>query len=175
MFDLIPISLLVTALGGVVYVVSNHLSEFSATGGSASGGEHGEDESSSSIMVKFTDWVNQLPLDGAKAQSLSIAQKALHRTRVLLLKTDNHLMELIGKISKKNETIKDEKSNDNSVEFWKDLSNYKQDISGSKIPELEPTIKIDLALKGDLEKKFFDIRPAVKTVKTRKSSKTMPR
>jgi len=172
MFDLIPISLLVTALGGVVYIVSNHLSEFSATGGSASGGEHGEDESSSSIVTKFASWLNQLPLDGAKAQSLSIAQKLLHKTRILLLKTDNHLMELIGKISKKNATIRDEKLDDNSVEFWKDLSDYKQDISGSKIPESEPEIKIDLALKGDLERKFFDIKPAVKkSIRSRKIQK----
>ncbi|MDO8443475.1 MAG: hypothetical protein Q7S78_00585 [Candidatus Azambacteria bacterium] len=170
MFDLFPISLLVTALGGVVYIVSNHLSEFSATGGSPEGGEN---EPSFGIMAKFAGWVNQLPLDGAKAQSLSVAQKLLHKTRVILLKTDNHLMELIGKISKKNETIKNEKANDNSVEFWKDLSDFKQENSVN-IPA-EPAIKIDLALKGDLERKFFDIKPAVKTVKTRKSSKTTPR
>lgn len=167
MFDLFPISLLVTALGGVVYIVSNHLSEFEQNGE--------ETKSEFSFRARFAGWISQLPLDGAKAQSLSAAQKVLHKTRVLLLKTDNHLMELIGKISKKNETIKDEKSDDNSVEFWKDLSDYKQDISGSEIPESEPTVKIDFALKGDLERKFFDIKPAVKTVKTRKSSKTTPR
>jgi hypothetical protein len=164
MFDLMPISLLVTALGGVVYIVSNHLSEFEQNG-------------EFSFRTKFADWVNQLPLNGAKAQSLSVAQKLLHKTRVLLLKTDNHLMGLIGKISKKNEAMEeDKKLSDNSIEFWKDLSDYKQDISGGTIPESEPAIKIDLALKGDLEKKFFDIRPAaVKTTKARKSSKTTPR
>ena len=92
MFDLIPISLLVTALGGVVYIVSNHLSEFEQNGEEA--------KPEFSFRTRFAGWVNQLPLDGAKAQSLSIAQKVLHKTRVLLLKTDNHLMELIGKISK---------------------------------------------------------------------------
>lgn len=159
MFDLIPISLLVTALGGVVYVVSNHLSEFEKNGE--------ETKPEFSFKARFADWINQLPLDGAKAQSLSAAQKILHKTRVLLLKTDNHLMELIGKISKKDKAA--------PTDFWKDLSDYKQDISGSKIPESEPEVKINLALKDDLERKFFDIKPAVKTVKTRKSSKTTPR
>jgi len=175
MFDLMPISLLVTALGGVVYIVSNHLSEFSATGGSPEGGEHGEDKSSFGIMTKFADIINQLPLGGAKAQSLSVAQKILHKTRILLLKTDNHLMELIEKISKKDKEAIDEELNDNSIEFWKDLSDYKQNSSGNKIPESEPEVKIDLVLKSDLEKKFFDIKPAVKIVKIRKSSKKTPR
>ncbi|MFH1990510.1 MAG: hypothetical protein ABIJ19_01510 [Patescibacteria group bacterium] len=174
MFDLMPISLLVTALGGIVYIVSNHLSEFSATGGSPEGGEHGEDKSSFGIMTKFAGWVSQLPLDVAKAQSLSVAQKILHKTRILLLKTDNHLMGLIEKISKKDKEARDEESNDNSIEFWEDLSDYKQNISDSKIP-VEPEVKIDLALKGDLEKKFFDIKPAVKVIKIRKSSKKTPR
>ena len=166
MFDLFPISLLVTALGGVVYIVSNHLSEFDQNGE--------ETKPEFSFRAKFAGWVNQLPLDGAKAQSLSVAQKLLHKTRILLLKTDNHLMELIEKISKKNKE-EDKKLNDNSVEFWKDLSEYKQDALGNGVPELEPTVKINLALKGELGRKFFDIKPAIKTVKTRKSSKTTPR
>ena len=159
-----PISFLVTALGGVVYIVSNHLSEFD---------QNGEETKPVSFRAKFAGWVNQLPLDGAKAQSLSIAQKLLHKTRILLLKTDNHLMELIEKISKKNKE-EDKKLNGSSVEFWKDLSDYKQENSVNKIP-MEPTVKIDLALKGDLERKFFDIKPAVKIVKIRKSSKKTPR
>ena len=163
MFDLMPISFLVTALGGVVYIVSNHLSEFD---------QNGEETKPVSFRAKFAGWVNQLPLDGAKAQSLSIAQKLLHKTRILLLKTDNHLMELIEKISKKNKE-EDKKLNGSSVEFWKDLSDYKQENSVNKIP-MEPTVKIDLALKGDLERKFFDIKPAVKIVKIRKSSKKTP-
>ena len=168
MFDLMPISLLVTALGGVVCIVSNHLSEFEKNGE--------ETKPEFSFRTKFAGWVNQLPLDGAKAQSLSVAQKLLHKTRILLLKTDNHLMELIGKISKEEKaTEENKKTSDNSVEFWKDLSEYKQDISGSAVPESEPTVKIDLAFKGDLERKFFDIKPAVKTVKIRKSSKITPR
>ncbi len=160
MFDLAPISLLVTALGGVVYIVSNHLSEFEQNGE--------ETKPEFSLRVKFADWINQLPLDGAKAQSLSVAQKLLHKTRVLLLKTDNHLMELIAKISREEKTT--------SSDFWKDLSDYKQEISNNKIPEPEPGVKINLVLESDLEKKFFDIKPAaVKTVKTRKSSKITPR
>ena len=166
MFDLMPISLLVTALGGVVYIVSNHLSEFEKNGD--------ETKPEFSFRTKFADIINQLPLGGAKAQSLSVAQKILHKTRILLLKTDNHLMELIEKISKKDKEAIDEELNDNSIEFWKDLSDYKQNSSGNKIP-VEPEVKIDLVLKSDLEKKFFDIKPAVKIVKIRKSSKKTPR
>ena len=168
MFDLVPISLLVTALGGVIYVVSNHLSEFEQNGE--------ETKPEFSFRAKFVDWVNQLPLDEVKEQSLSVAQKILHKTRVLLLKTDNHLMELIGKISEGKKTSEEnKKASDNSVEFWKGLSDYKQDISGVQIPESKSEAKIDLALNGNLEKKFFDIKPAaVKNVKAKKSSKKLP-
>ncbi len=159
MFDLVPISLLVAALGGVIYIVSNHLSEFEKNGE--------ETKPEFSFRARFAGWFNQLPLGGAKAQSLSVAQKILHKTRILLLKTDNRLMELIEKISKKDKAT--------PPDFWKNLSDFKQDISGSAIPKSEPTVKINLALKGDLEKKFFDIKPAIKIAKTRKSSKTTPR
>ena len=149
------------ALGGVVYIVSDHLSEFE---------KNDEiDNSEFNFKAKFADWINQLPLDNIKAQSLSLAQKSLHRTRILLLKTDNHLMKLIGKIAKK------EKSDD----FWKDVSDYKQEMPQNEINK-EPLnggeIKINLALSENLEKEFFDIKPAVnvKITKTRKS-KTTPR
>ena len=190
MFNLIPISLLIMALGGVIYIVSDHLSEFSAKGGSPEGGEDEEDESSFGIKAKLAGWINQLPLDNIKAQSLSLTQKVLHKMRIILLKTDNHLMKLIGKISEKDKAA--------HTDFWKDFSNDNQKVSQKQIPEPKPEVRIDLTFKSNPEtEKFFDpvrnsakkvdgiltnqvsngvdIKPAVKTVKTRKSSKTTPR
>jgi len=160
MFNLIPISLLIMALGGAIYVVSNHLSEFEENDKSAGSGF--------SIRAKLAGWINQLPLDNVKAQSLSLTQKLLHRMRIILLKTDNHLMKLISKISKKDEAT--------STDFWKDFSDDNQKVSPEQIPESEPEVRINLVFKSNPEtEKFFDIKPAVKTVKTRKSSKTTPR
>jgi hypothetical protein len=150
------------ALGGVIYIVSDHLSEFSAKGGSASGGEDEEDEFSFGIKAKLAGWINQLPLDNVKAQSLSWTQKFLHRMRIILLKTDNHLMKLIGKISKKDETA--------STDFWKDFSNDDQKVSQKQISEPEPEARIDLIFKSNPEtEKFFDIKPVKKIKRIRKT------
>jgi len=160
MFNLIPISLLIMALGGVIFIVSNHLSEFEENDEAAGSGF--------SFKAKLVGWINQLPLDNIKVQSLSFAQKFLHRMRIILLKTDNHLLKLIGKISKKDEA--------DPIDFWKDFSNDNQKVSPEQIPGPEPEAKIDLVFKSNPEtEKFFDIKPAVKTIKTRKSSKTTPR
>ena len=150
MFNLIPISLLIMALGGVIFIVSDHLSEFEENGEAA--------DSGFSLKVKLTSWINQLPLDNIKAQSLSLTQKFLHRMRIILLKTDNHLMKLIGKISKKDEAA--------PTDFWKDFSNDNQKISPEQIPEPEPETRIDLVFKSNSEtEKFFDIKPVKKISK----------
>jgi len=162
MFNLIPISLLIMALGGVIYIVSDHLSEFSAKGGSASGGEDEEDESSFGIKAKLAGWINQLPLDNIKAQSLSLTQKLLHRTRIILLKTDNHLMKLISKISEKDKAI----NGKSDADFWGDFSNDNQKVSPEQISEPKPEAKIDLVFKSNTEaEKFFDpVRNSAKKV-----------
>jgi len=164
MFNLIPISLLIMALGGIIFIVSNHLSEFSAKSGSASGGEDEEDESSFGIKAKLAGWINRLPWDNMKAQSLSFTQKFLHRMRIILLKTDNHLMKLIGKISKKDEAT--------STDFWKDFSNDNQKVLPEQIPEPEPEAKVNLAFKSNPEtEKFFDIKPVKKSNPIKKISR----
>ena len=156
MFNLIPISLLIMALGGVIYIVSDHLSEFEENDEAA--------DSGFSLRAKLAGWINQLPLDNVKAQSLSLTQKLLHKMRIILLKTDNRLMRLIDKISKKDKTT--------SVDFWKDFSNDSQKILPEQIPEPEPEAKIDLTFKSNPEtEKFFDIKPAKKIKITKKSSK----
>ncbi len=153
MFNLIPLSLLIMALGGVIYIVSNHLPEFSA-----SGEEDEKNKFSFGIRAKLAGWINQLPLDNVKAQSLSLTQKLLHKTRIILLKTDNHLMKLIGKISEKDKTA--------PADFWKDFSNDNQKVSPEQIPEPEPEAKIDLIFKSNPEtEKFFDpVRNSAKKV-----------
>ncbi|MDO8676731.1 MAG: hypothetical protein Q7K16_03745 [Candidatus Azambacteria bacterium] len=183
MFNLIPISLLIIALGGVVYIFSYHLSELEDDENSA--------DSGFSFKAKFADFVNRMPLDSFKSQSLSITQKLLHRVRILLLKSDNRLMYLIGKISKKdnmtngNGTSESGEQSQNSDNFWNDLSNPKQEETP------EPTapsfdggeVKINLVVKSDPAIKTFDIQPAKisseipkiklikKSLKTKKSSK----
>ena len=157
MFNLIPISLLITALGGMVYIVSNHLSEF-----------NGDNEKNSdlnfSLKAHFAYWINKLPLDSVKIQSLSLTQKLLHKTRLMLLKTDNHLMRLIGKISEKDKTI-------NSSDFWQDLSNNKQEKE-EIIPKPVSEVKIEFVAEKDKQiEKFFDIQPSKKTLKIKKSQK----
>ena len=164
MFNLIPISLLIMALAGVIYIVSDHLSEFSAKGESPEGGEDEEDEFSFGIKAKLADWINQLPLDNVKVQSLSLTQKLLHKMRLILLKTDNHLMKLIGKISEKDKT--------DSADFWTDFSNDNQKVSPEQIPESKPEARIDLTFKSNPEtEKFFDIQPVKKSTRAKKSSK----
>src|SRR3989344_9347720 len=115
MFNLIPISLLIMALGGVVYIFSNHLSELEED-------ENNTEDPGFSFKAKFADFVNQMPLDNFKSRSLSVTQKLLHRVRILLLKTDNHLMNLIGKISKQ-----EKMTNGNIDSFWNDLSDRKEE------------------------------------------------
>ena len=150
MFNLIPISLLIMALSGVIFIVSNHLSEFEENDEAA--------DSGFGLKAKLAGWINQLPLDNVKAQSLSWTQKLLHKMRIILLKTDNHLMKLIGKISKKDEAA--------STDFWKDFSDDNQKVLPEQIPEPEPEIKVDLAFKSNPEtEKFFDIQPVKKVSK----------
>ena len=157
MFSLIPISLLIMALGGAIYIVSNHLSEFSDKGplrseasGSPEGGEDKGDEFSFGIKAKLTGWINRLPWDNMKVQSFSFTQKFLHRLRIVLLKTDNRLMDLIRKISEKDKEINgngNEKKPENNNDFWDDLSRNKQESNGvlptlpRSEPEPEPVLK----------------------------------
>lgn len=164
MFNLIPISLLITAIGGIVYIISNHLSEFS----NKDIGENG-DAFQFNLKARFADWASELPLDNVKIQSLSLAKKFLHRFRLILLKTDNHLMKLLDKISKRDKTENKKNDSGNTPDFWDDfVKNQEQQV----VPlPAEPVVKIDLAVKNEAAKKFFDVQPAKKTLKIKKSSK----
>lgn len=183
MFNLIPISLLITAIGGIVYIISNHLSEFSAD-------EENDNDFKFNIRARFAEWAGQLPLDNIKSQSLSLTQKLLHRSRLILLKTDNHLMKLIGKISKHNESLNgngknnaSDNNSDSSPDFWENLAKGKQEeIPENSIVEEPPLrkaerasplqggeVKINFAAKSDAAEKFFG--PAKKILKIKKSQK----
>lgn len=170
MFNLIPIALLIGALGGILYIVSNHLSELN---------NDNEDDKSDvfgfNLKARFVEWANQLPLDNIKSQSFSLIQKLLHRFRLALLKTDNQLMKLIDKISRRDK-------NSSPSDFWEDLAKNK-DEKQIAMPIPEPELKIDFAVKNEAAKKFFDIQPAKsfskvsgsktakKTLKIKKSSR----
>lgn len=176
MFNLIPASLLIIALGGIVYIVSNHLSEFSD--------EEKNDSQKFNLKKYFINYINQLPLDNVKVQSLSLTQKMLHRFRLALLKTDNHLMKLIGKISEKDRKINslpysnygeagnnDSDENNNKTDFWEYLSKSKQENRVAE-PIMKEETRIEfVADKNKKIEKFFDIKPAKKTLRTKKSLK----
>ena len=196
MFNIIPISLLITAIGGIIYVVSNHLSEFSDEDKE---NKENNDKFQFNFKTRLVEWINQLPLDNVKSQSLSLTQKLLHRFRLTLLKTDNYLMKLISKISEKDKQINGSprsgyggagnnsgSQNNNGIDFWENLSRVKEEerIVEPAIPlaGTEET-KIELAVdKNKKIEKFFDIKPskisletsegkpAKKTLKKKKSS-----
>lgn len=173
MFNIIPTSLLIMALGGVVYIVSNHLSEFD------------DDEKTDGLIFRlkthFIKYINQFPIDNVKIQSLSLTQKTLHRFRLTLLKTDNHLMKLIGKISEKDRQINGSPrssygeagnggENNGATDFWENLSKSKQENQVFE-PIVKEETKIEFAVKSEATKKFFDIKPVKKTLRTKKSLK----
>ena len=145
-----------------MYIISNHLSEFSDKNG-----EDGENDNifQFNLKARFVEWMSGLPLNNIKSQSLSLTQKLLHRFRLVLLKTDNHLMKLIGKIAEKDKTQND------MPDFWQNLSEKKETAILPEPPASE--IKIELAdTKNDeAVKKFFDIKPAEKSARAKKSLK----
>ena len=158
------------ALGGVVYIFSNHLSEMED--------KNSSEDFSFSFKAKFADFVNQLPLDNFKSQSLSITQKLLHRVRILLLKTDNHLMNLIGKISKHNKmtngngTSESDEQLQGDDNFWNDLSNLKQEEIPEPVPSFDGgEIKINLVVESDPAVKIFDIKTLKKSSKLKRQKK----
>lgn len=166
MFNLIPTSLLIMALGGIVYIVSSHLDEFND--------EEKHDSHIFNLKSYFINYINQLPLDNVKIQSLSLTQKILHRFRLTLLKTDNRLMKLIGKISEKDKQMSgngDGSGNNGGTDFWENLSKSKQDNQVIE-PIVKDEVKIEFAIdKNKKIEKFFDIKPTKKTIRTKKSLK----
>lgn len=181
MFNLIPLSLLIGSLGGILYIVSSHLSEFNDE-------EEKNDVFGFNLKARFMEYVNQLPLDNIKSQSLLLTRKILHRFRLALLKTDNHLIKLISKISQQDKIANgngkgNDNNNDNSSNFWEDLANKNKDEKQFTMRVAEPEVKIDFTIKNEVVKKFFDMQPskisseipgsklAKKSLKTKKSSK----
>lgn len=173
MFNLIPASLLVMALGGIIYIVSNHLSEFD---------EEVKADPTFNLKAYFANYISQLPLDNIKIQSISLTQKILHRFRLILLKTDNHLMKVIGKISEKDRKMNglsrsnygeasNGGENNGGSDFWENFSKNKQESEIIE-PVVKEEIKVEFAVnKNKKIEKFFDIKPIKKTSKTKKSLK----
>jgi hypothetical protein len=127
MFNLIPISLLIIALGGIIYIASNHLSRLDE--------ENEIDDVNFGLKAKFTEWANRMPVEKIKSQSLVLTRKTLHKTRLTLLKADNYLTKLIGKISEKDKqmnndgiNIENKNSIENNPNFWDNFSNEKKDV-----------------------------------------------
>jgi hypothetical protein len=179
MFNLIPVSLLITAIGGIVYIISNHLSEFSSQDRE---NEESGDNIQFNFKARFVEWINQLPLDNVKSQSFSITQKLLHRFRLTLLKTDNYLMKLIGKISERDRQVNgngNRDKNNNETNFWEKLANGSEDftikdksLEKISVPTVEPEVKINFVSKPV---KIYSEIPEVPIIKkTLKKKKYSP-
>jgi len=126
MFNLIPITLLIMALGSIIYIASNHLSKLDE--------ENEIDDIDFGLKAKFAEWSSRMPVEKIKSQSLILTRKTLHKTRLVLLKADNYLMKLIGKISEKDKQANG-KGNSN---FWDNLSNEKKEIVFTSEEFLKP-------------------------------------
>ena len=138
MFNLIPVSLLIGALGGILYIVSGHLSEFNNE-------EEKKDVLEFNLKSRVVQYINQLPLDTVKSQSLVITRKALHRFRLALLKTDNHLIKLIGKISQSDKAMNVKTDENNNIpDFWEKVAKPEEKIGA---PTVEPEVKISFVSK----------------------------
>lgn len=143
-------------LGGFIYIASNHLSEFEEN--------EAADDSIFSLKTKLAGWINQLPLDNVRAQSLFLTQKLLHKMRIIILKTDNRLTKLISKISEKDKAT--------PSDFWQDFSSDSQEAPPKQISKPEPEARIDLTFKANPEtEKFFDIKPVKKVSKPKQRRK----
>ncbi|MFH0792341.1 MAG: hypothetical protein V1905_03975 [bacterium] len=129
MFNLIPISLLIVALGGIIYIASNHLSKIDE--------DNEIDDVDFGVRTKFKEWLSRMPVEQIKSQSLVLTRKTLHKTRLALLKTDNYLMRIIGKISEKDKQVNDNNAN-NDPNFWDNLSNDKKEIVFTSEEFLKP-------------------------------------
>jgi len=150
------------ALGGAVYIVSNHFSELKE--------DDEPDGSSFRIRKQVINWVNQLPVDQIKARSLSFTQKTLHKARLLLLKSDNHIMNLIRKISESDQALNGNGNGNRKPEnndFWNNLSRDKQESEEvmPALPELpqeepEPVSELKIgfvdAKNDEAIRNFFD-------------------
>lgn len=153
MFNLIPVSLLISAIGGIIYIVSNHLSEFSGNDDN----DDNKDDFSFNLKARFIGWVNQLPLDSVKSQSLSLTQKTLHKLRLFLLKSDNRLTKIIGKISQHDKLVNGNgTANGRGNNFWENLAEKNQQQEKIIAPPMESEVKVDFAIKNEEAKKFFD-------------------
>lgn len=152
MFNLIPLTLLIGALGGILYIVSGHLSEFNDNE------EEKKDVLEFNLKSRIVQYINQLPLDNIKIQSLSLTKKTLHRFRVALLKTDNHLTTLISKISQSDKAmhVKDNE-NDNIPDFWEKIANGSENSATKNKSEERIITPAD---QREVKINFIDIKPA---------------
>ena len=173
MFNLIPVLLFIGALGGILYIVSNHLSELNS-----------EDEENDfrefNFKSRFAEYANRLPLDTIKRQSLAITKKTLHRVRLALLKTDNHLIKLIGKISQGDKAVNVKTNENDSIpDFWEKIADSSEDFviknkSEEKIsvPTVEPELKISFVNKPvKIYSEISEVPIIKKTLKKKKYSK----
>lgn len=147
MFSIFALTLIIGSFGALLYIVSRHLPEIENF-------ENPEnlfkDNNRNSI---FADLAARIPFENIKARGAIFAEKTLHRTRRLLLKTDNLLMGLIGKIKNGDTNSTPEVKLDH---FWQDIAAKEKDaevhVVMQQVSELDPQVKI-------LKKPKHEIKP----------------
>ncbi len=109
MFSIIPISLIILSLGLLLYIVSRRVSEIETI-----------QEKQEKNWQLFDYLGERVRFSDMKLKGTLVAEKSLHKARRLLLKTDNFLMGLIGKIKNGKKPEEAEIKTDN---FWQDIAN----------------------------------------------------
>ncbi|OGD30840.1 hypothetical protein A2833_01700 [Candidatus Azambacteria bacterium RIFCSPHIGHO2_01_FULL_44_55] len=110
MFSIIPISLIIVSLGLLLYIVSRRVSEIEIL-----------QENQEKNWRLFDYLGERVRFFDMKIKGGLVAEKSLHKARRLLLKTDNLLMGMIGKIKNSKKPEEAEIKTDN---FWHDIANH---------------------------------------------------
>ncbi len=131
MFSIIPISLIIGSLALLLYIVSRRVS----------GIETAQEKQEKNRRL-FDYLGESVRFSDLKLKSTLVAEKSLHKARRLLLKTDNFLMGLIGRIKNGKKPEETETKTDN---FWQDIAN-------------RGTVKTEISV---AEARPMDIKPAL--------------
>jgi hypothetical protein len=108
MFSIIPISLIIVSLGLLLYIVSRHVLEIETA--------QEKQEKNRRLFDYLGERVRFLDI---KFKGTLVAEKSLHKVRLLLLKSDNFLMSLIGKIKNGKKSEEAVTKTDN---FWQNIA-----------------------------------------------------
>ena len=133
MFSIIPISLIIVSLGLLLYIVSRRVSEIEIL-----------QENQKKNWRLFDYLGERVRFFDMQIKGGLVAEKSLHKVRLLLLKTDNFLIGLIGKIKNGKKSEEAATKTDN---FWHDIASHGTVKTEIIVAEANPMdIKPDLTI-----------------------------